>query len=231
MRHESAGPALPIRRTVHDLVAWWELTAPELARLAAPLALSLLALILPRLRASAIPAGLTPLALVAWGLPTLPLALAWGVSGLAIAAGVWQAPGASGPRPSARAAVEGVVLAGMLLGAWCVLLVAAVARQNPPAAEARQLCLGVLLLGVGMLHVLARRELARAALAAIPIGLGLAMIELVARETRLPGAPSEGGRLILLGTLVAAVLALRLAAARAEVPGSVWVSDAHDLHD
>jgi hypothetical protein len=120
---------------------------------------------------------------------------------------------------------------GVLLGlAILGLLVTAVARQDLSDADARQASYGVLLVVIGLLQLMLRRDVLRAALAFGSLGLGLQVLEGAARDLLLPPIAEYPGA-VLLATAVAVALAERLAHVRQRVAGTAWVSDAHDLHD
>lgn len=174
-----------------------------------------LALTIPFLRELALPGFLTAAWAVLW------LVIAW-------RAGVPE----QGGRP--RSTTIGVVLEtgaiGMLLGlVLLTLLVAAVARQDMAPEDARRASYGVLLLGLGLLHLMIRRHARRAAIGFAALGLGLQVLDGAARGAQVLPASTAGG--VLVSAWVATVLALRIADARERHAGSVWVTDAHDLHD
>ncbi len=217
---------------MHFLDAWTEPTGLKLALFAAPVVLSLLALVLPGLRASAAAVGLAGFVLLAWpGNPQPRVgALLWALGGAATALAAATVPFPRGERPRSRWAVEGSMVAAILLAAWIGLLLVCVGQQSFSPLETRDATVGLALVAVGLFHLLLRRHLARAAMAFFTLGLGLAVLEGVARAT-LPSPPREGSLGILAATLGAVALALRLAWVRSATPGSAWVSDAHDLHD
>jgi len=62
------------------------------------------------------------------------------------------------------------------------------------------------------------------------LGLGLQVLESAAREAQVFVALNPGGA-VLLATVLASSLAMRVAASRERLAGTAWVSDAHDLHD
>jgi hypothetical protein len=217
---------------VHFLDAWTELPLEDLLRAAAPVVLSFLALALPGVRASAVAAGLVPLALLArpGGMPGDPDARLWVVVGALIALGVARTGSASDPAPRGRAAAEGAMVAAMLVGVCTALLVAALARQPFAPADARDEALGIALMALGLLHLLLRGHVARAGLAFLSLGLGLGVLAGVARGT-LPLPAALEARPVLWGTALAAALAVRIAESRLAAAGGPWVGAAHDLHD
>jgi hypothetical protein len=120
---------------------------------------------------------------------------------------------------------------GVMLGVVLAsLLMAAVARQDllPPASRATSY--GVLLLCIGLLHLMLRRDTLRSMVAFATLGLGLQVLERIARGAAIPEDDSLRG-MVLLATMIAVTLSARLAWVRERDAGSAWVSDAHDLHD
>ena len=217
---------------MHFLDAWTTLPAPGFLRMALPVALLVLAVLvpgrpaarfsalgvalsLPLLRELGAPAGVT------WGWVLLWLAIAWRAG--------------SGPRGAPRAgarlgALESGTI-GLLLGAALLaLVVAGVARLDLEPELTRRSSYGVLFVGLGFLHLMLRRHAARAAAAFAAMGLGLQVLQGVVRGVVTASAPPAAG-LPLLATALAVALALRVASVRESALGSSWVSDAHDLHD
>jgi hypothetical protein len=70
----------------------------------------------------------------------------------------------------------------------------------------------------------------RAGVAFGALGLGLQVLESAAREAQVFVIHNPGGA-VLLATVLASALAMRVASNREHVAGTAWVSDAHDLHD
>jgi hypothetical protein len=216
---------------VHFLDAWSSLPPLDLARLLLPVGALALATLAPgpvpaRIAALIVTADLPflrelgpPLVIAGW--VTLWLAIAWwaGPPGPAARAG-------SGPsHPGVEPGAVGLLVSIALL----VLLVAALARHDMDADPARRAGAAVALVGVGLAHLMVRRHVRRAAVGFGALGLGLQLLDSLARASVL-GVPSASFA-ILLATAAAVALAIRLGAARARVAGSEWVSDAHDLHD
>jgi len=217
---------------VHFLEAWAALPPLDLLRLAFPAALLLcavlvpgrafarlaalgVALALPFLRELGAPAGVT----AGWSL--LWLALAWRV-GL---------PSSGPPRAGARLGALESGSIGLLLGpALLALLVAGVARLDLDAELTRRGSFAALLVVLGLLHLMLRRHVVRAAAAFATLGLGLQVLDAAVRRVATAGGLPPPG-LPLLASALASLLAVQVGAARESAAGSVWVSDAHDLHD
>jgi hypothetical protein len=217
---------------VHFLDAWVTLARLDLLRFAVPAALLLIAVLVPgramaRLATLGLAASLPflrDLGAPAW------VTVGWVLLWLAIA---WLAGG-----PSSRTARSGARLGGLesgtvglLLGpALLTLLVAGVARLDLDAALTRQCSFGVLLVSLGFLHLMLRRHAVRAATAFAAMGLGLqVLLGAVRTVVTTGGAPPVG--LPLVAAALAVALAAHIGRARVSTAGSVWVSDAHDLHD
>lgn len=218
---------------MHFRDAWTELTLLELFRLLSPLALSLAALLLPKPREAALAAALAPLSLTVW--PGRPhgagLPLLWFLGSTLLGLAVLRLRPPSASRPPLRAAAEMLVLGLALLLAWAGVLVAGLAQQTMAPVDARDATVGVALIAIGMAHLLWRRDLVRAALALLSLGLGVGVLESVARGALPAALAHDAGSSVLACTLAGALLALRVAVARARVPGAPWVTDAHDLRD
>ena len=212
---------------------WFGLPPQDLLRLLLPAALLTLATVLPG-RGVARIASLG----VALALPflrpldtPLPITAAWSALWLVVA---WQvglpAPGNAPSPPRRPGAFEsgtvGLLVALALLG----LMVASLARQDLEPVVGRRVLMGLLLIGIGVLHLMLRGHVRRAAIAFASLGLGLQVLDGTARGAELAGsAPARGG--VWLATAVAVALVLRLGIGRERFAGSPWVSDAHDLHD
>ncbi len=125
-----------------------------------------------------------------------------------------------------EAAIVGLALGG----AFLVLLVTGVARENLAAGQTRGATLALAVATAGLLHLLLRRHALRAAFGFATLGLGLQLLELEARAAVFASAPRFGPT-VLVGTALATALAVRLAIARQRFAGSPWLSDAHALHD
>jgi len=75
-----------------------------------------------------------------------------------------------------------------------------------------------------------RRHVRRALVAFAAMGLGVQILDGVARDSQVPQMLPAAGN-VLLGTTIAIALAARIAGIRERQADSAWVSDAHDLHD
>jgi len=216
---------------VHFLDAWRELSAIDLVRLLAPAALLVLATVLPGariVRAAAIGValflpGLRELAVTPWivaGWIALWLFIAWGATGA----------GEGEPIDPARGMLETSTVSlalGLLL---LLLLIVAVGRQDLSPEDGRRASFGLLVLGVGLLHLMLRRHARRAALAFGAMGLGLQVLDGAARGAQVQiGTVHASG--VLIATALAVFVVMRIASARERYAGSPWVVDAHDLHD
>lgn len=215
------------------LDAWARLSPFDYARLMLPVSVLGLAAFLPGravARAAAAILALSMLALpelgtgwsMRWAWALLWCAIAWR-TGLRAAGGTVSGRSRTG---GIESGTVGLLLALALLG----LLVAAVARQDLAAVATRGASYGLLLLALGLLHLMLRRDSLRAMLAFGALGLGLQVLSGTARENLLPEVPHDHGS-VLLATAVAVALAERLARVREHDAGSALVSDAHDLHD
>lgn len=219
---------------MHFLDAWSELSIAGMVRLLAPIALLVISAFLPGRRvgqvtalgvAAAIPLlremGARPWLAAAWVLLWLFLAL-WGS----------RTSEDTASRPLARAGgmfetgTVGLAL-GLVLG---LLLITAVARQDMSSEETRRASYGAALLVVGILHLMLRRHIRRAATGFAAMGLGLQVLDGAALDAQISPAPTSAEAL-LVATWVAVAIALRIAVARERHAGTAWVSDAHDLHD
>jgi hypothetical protein len=218
---------------VEFLDCWTELTLPDLLRLLAPAGFLAVATLIPGVRivrlcaigvALTIPLveelGVTPRFTLAWS--ALWLLIAWGSRG--------QEGAARRPLVERHGVLETSTV-GLLLGlALLTLLIAAVARQALSPEEARRASYGALLLLLGLLHLMLHGHVRRAGVAFGSLGLGLQVLESAAREAQVFVALNPGGA-VLLATVLASSLAMRVAASRERLAGTAWVSDAHDLHD
>jgi hypothetical protein len=136
------------------------------------------------------------------------------------------------PRDSAtrRGGFESGTIGLLLAIALLALLTAAVARQDLTPDLARRASFGLLLMVLGMLHLMLRRDALRALLAFGALGLGLQILHGGARDLLLPDDPVYP-QAILIATALALAMVDRLTRTRVLATGSPWVSDAHDLHD
>jgi hypothetical protein len=218
---------------VEFLDCWTELALPDLLRLLAPAVFLTLATLGPGVRIvrlSAIGVALTIPLVEELGVSP-GYSVAWSALWLLIA---WSARKQEGTARRPLAARHGVFetsAVGLLLGAILMaLLIAAVARQSLSPEEARRASYGALLLMLGLLHLMLHGHVRRAGVAFGSLGLGLQVLDSAAREAQVFVALNPGGG-VLLATVLAASLAMRVATNRERSAGTAWVSDAHDLHD
>ena len=215
---------------MHFLDSWTRLPAADLLRLLTPAALLCLAVFVPTrwiARASAAGMALMVIFLKELG-PRWPVGVGWAALWAVVA---WTARPVLPTRARATpgGAESGVV--GLMLGlALLALLLAAVARLDLEPAGSRGASYGVLLLCLGLLHLMLRRDAARAGVAFAGMGLGLQILEHAARQVQVL-EPDRGNAAILLATALAVAATARLGHVRLLDAGSSRVSDAHDLHD
>lgn len=215
------------------LDSWTELSLFDLVRLLLPAACLIIAAFVPGRRLSRVIA-----IVLAASIPTLRelgaspwVSAGWVVLWLAVAWQVGSAKEAAArPLAATRGAFEAGTVGLLLALSVLALLVAAVARQDLAPEDARRASLGVLMVGLGLLHLMLMRHARRATVAFGALGLGLQVLDGGARGSQVSETlPAQGG--VLLGTALGVALAIRLAGSRERLAGSAWVSDAHDLHD
>ena len=218
---------------MHLLDAWTTLAAPELARtLGIPLAV-LLALLLPGRQVAGGAALIVALACARLTELAAPwyVRAGWVLLWLVVAS---QAGGEGhereAARPARRAGLEAGAVALPLGLVLLALLLAAVSRQSLNPLDARRASLGALTLGVGLLHLMMRRHVRRALVAFAAMGLGLELLTAAARAADVTHQGSPPG-VALAASLLAIVLARRIAGARERYAGSPSISDAHELVD
>ena len=218
---------------MHLLDAWTTPSPLDLARLLGIPAAVLLTALLPGrglARAAALACALCTTLLGELAGPWT-LRAGWALLWLLVA---WQVGRRDAREPRRRAARRGAFETGAValpLGlGLLLLLLAAVTRQTFAAVDMRRASLGVLVLGVGLLHLAMQRHARRAALAVAALGLGLGLLAAAARaaDVTREGAPVGAA---LAATAIALALQLRLASGRERHAGSVLVADAHELHD
>jgi hypothetical protein len=218
---------------VEFLDCWTELALPDLLRLLAPAVFLTLATFGPGVRIvrlSAIGVALTIPLVEELGV-TPGYTVAWSALWLLIAWTTRKQEGTARRPLAARHGVFETSAVGLLLGAILMaLLIAAVARQSLSPEEARRASYGALLLMLGLLHLMLHGHVRRAGVAFGSLGLGLQVLDSAAREAQVFVAMNPGGG-VLLSTVLAASLAMRVASNRERAAGTAWVSDAHDLHD
>jgi hypothetical protein len=216
---------------MHFLDAWSRLTPLELARTSAVPVFVLISIAFAGRRAALFTSiglaacSLFPLGAVVWG-----VRLAWSLLWLAYARALARSADDPPADPSTRRGGLESGAVGLLLGiALLLLLVAAVARQDLPDAESRDASYGLLLIGLGLIHLMLRRHVLRAAVAFGVMGLGLDQLTRAASAQQLPG-DHVPALVVPAATALAMALVTRIARSRSE-NGSAWVSGAHDLHD
>jgi len=103
------------------------------------------------------------------------------------------------------------------------------ARDRGGAALAHHPAYGLLLIDLGLLHLMLRRHALRAAVAFGSLGLGVQVLDGMARAGEVGVQPSTPG--VVLATAIAVAITVRLAESREHAAGTAWVTDAHDLRD
>lgn len=218
---------------MHLLEAWTSLGPFHLARLLLLPGVMLVATLLPGrqlARGAALLGTVAVLLLAEMAVPWWVRA-AWVALWLVIA---WQAgvPERADvlPPPPRRRAFEAGAVALPLGTALLALMLAAVWRQSFAPDDARRGSLGALLVGLGLMHLMVRRHVRRAALALGALGVGLELLTAAARSADVmhEGAPPGTA---LLAAALAITIATRIAEGRERWAGSAFVSDAHELQD
>jgi hypothetical protein len=217
------------------LDAWAALSPADLARLLGVPAALVVAALLPGRAVTRIAAILVALLVLRspelggpW-IVSLGWALLWGLVAWRTGAGDGE-NGGSRARRHARLGLESGIIALPLGAALVALLLAALARQQFDLLDARRASVGALAVGAGVLHLMLRRHVRRAAVAFAGVGLGLELLAASARAVDPAGeGPPPGAA--LLATSITVGLVLRVASARERAAGSPYVSDAHDLRD
>lgn len=212
---------------------WFALPPQDLLRLLVPPALLVLATVLPgrgMARATAAGVGLTLPFLRPLETPAL-LTAAWSALWFVVA---WQvglpAPGSPPSAQKRTGAVESGTV-GFLVGiALLLLMIMSLARQDLEPRVGRRVVLALMLIGLGVLHLMLRRHVRRAAIAFAALGLGLQVLDGVARGAQIAGsAPAHAA--VWIATAVAVALVIKLGRTRERLAGGPWVNEAHDLHD
>jgi len=218
---------------MHLLEAWTSLGPLHLARLLALPGAILVATLLP----GRVPARGAALVGAAAVLFLAEMDVDWWIRGawvLAWLAIAWQAGLPERPdllpRGTRRRGFEAGAVALPLGLALLALMLAAVWRQAFQPEDARRASLGALLVGLGLLHLMMRRHVRRAAVAMGSLGVGLELLTASARalDVSHEGAPAGSA---LLATALAATIVTRIAEGRERYAGSAFVSDAHELQD
>jgi len=193
-----------------------------------PAAFVIAAVFLPGRRAARLAAlGVAAAVLIAQVFPLWPLGLMWAALWTAIAWAVGLDDSPLGVRAGGAASAAIALLIGIALLA---LLIVATLRQNLAARDTSDVAGGLLLLGLGLLHLMLRRNAVRAAIGFAALGMGLLVLLLAARRASLDISPVHPIA-VTLATAIAAALAVRVGRTRRADLGSALVSDAHDLHD
>ena len=217
---------------MHFLDSWTELATLDLVRLLAPAMLLAITIFLPG-RHIARPAAIG-VAIAVVFLPELGsvwLVTGWAVTWIAIGFLVGRVAPDAAEAPATRAGGFESLMIGILVGlALIALLVAGVARQDLSPEDGRRASWGLLVIGLGLMHLMLRRHALRALVAFGALGLGLQMLEGAARGAQLASELGPPG-VILIGTIGAVALVARVALGRERVAGTAWIGDAHDLHD
>ncbi len=218
---------------MHLLEAWTTLGPLHLARLLAIPGAMLVATLLPGrvlARGAALVGAAGVLLLAEMTVPWW-IRSAWVLAWLAIAwqSGLPERPDLSLHPPRRRGFEAGAVALPLGL-ALLALMLAAVWRQTFHPDDARRASLGALLVGLGLLHLMMRRHVRRAAIAMGSLGVGLELLTASARSVDVAheGAPAGTA---LLATALAAIIVTRIAEGRERYAGSAFVSDAHELQD
>jgi hypothetical protein len=217
---------------VHFFDAWTRLPIADLARLSLPLLFLFFSIALPGPRPAALAAlGVAAVLPLLPEVASLPLRMGWALLWLAVAFRIARPTGEFENDPAARPGGVESGGVGVLLGlSLLVLLTAAIARQDLVPDDSRRISFGVALLCLGLVHLMVRRHLLRAAVAFAALGLGLEVIRQAAIASELnPVRAGAGG--VLLATALAVAMLGRLADVRERAGGTAWVSQAHDLHD
>lgn len=217
---------------MHFLDSWTELVTWDLVRLLAPPALLALTILLPGRHITRPAAVIIALAVVfipelgsAW------LRTGWALLWIAIAVIAGRAAPEAADTPTTQAGRAESLVIGLFLGlALLALLIAGVARQDLSPEDGRRASWGLLVLGLGLLHLMLRRHSVRALVAFAALGLGLQMLEGAARGTQIPTQLGPAW-IVLVATTGAVALVARVGRGRERVAGSAWIGDAHDLHD
>ncbi|MBI1799082.1 MAG: hypothetical protein HYR73_05295 [Candidatus Eisenbacteria bacterium] len=217
---------------MHFLDAWNRLPPSVLTRVLAAPACVGLSILLPGRRAAALASvGLAIVAGVSTGLNPWSSRLAWAIVWLACALVIARGVGDPPPDSSARRGGVESGAVGLLLGiAMLLLLIAAVARQDLPDEPSRDASYGLLMIGLGLVHLMLRRHVLRAAIAFGSMGMGLDRLTRSAASQQL-SLDTIPPLAVPFATAIAIALVTRIARSRLGSGGGAWVSGAHDLHD
>jgi uncharacterized membrane protein YidH (DUF202 family) len=218
---------------MHLLEAWTSLGPFHLARLLALPGAMLVATLLPGRQLARVAAlvGAAGVALLSEMAVPWWVRVVWVLLWLGIA---WLSGKPDRPEfastPSRRRGVEAGAVALPLGLALLALMLAAVWRQTFEPDDARRASLGALLVGLGLLHLMMRRHVRRAALAVGALGVGLELLTASARAADVAHEGPPAGAAWLAALLVI-TLVTRIADGRERYAGSAFVSDAHELQD
>jgi hypothetical protein len=217
---------------VNFLDAWTTLDPIALALRLAPAAFVALSVLLPGRRVARIAALGVALALLA-APPDWPPALRGGWCALWLVA-AWLAGRRSSDAEELATRIGALLESGVVgLAVGLALLgvvMAAVARADLAPEDSRRAAAGLLLLGLGLLHLMVRRRARRASLSFATFGLALQLLGDAARAAQGALAPPPDAA-ALVGAAVAMTLAEGVAAARERTAGTDFVAFGHDLHD
>ena len=217
---------------MHLFDYWFGLPVQDLLRLLLPAGLLTLATVLPGRNVARIASfGIAAALPLVRELDTPPpLTTAWVLLWCAVAWQVGGSPVGPPPRRARPGSVESGTVGLLVALALLALMIVSLARQDLDPAVGRRVVMAVLLLGVGVLHLVLRRHVRRAAIAFAALGLGLQVLDGAARAGELAGsAPATPA--IWLATAITVALVVKIGRARERFAGGPWVSDAHDLHD
>jgi hypothetical protein len=218
---------------MHFIDTWIALDLGDIARLLWPVALLVLATFAPGGRVArfvAIGLAIAMPFMKELGTPW-PITAGWVALWLAVAWVVGRTDRELAPPPRAHAGGLESGTVGLLLGLSLLLLLgAAIARQDLEPEAGRRSSYAVLVLCLGLVHLMLRRHVRRAAFAFAVLGLGLQILDGAARAAEIPGVPATNGA-ALLASAIAVSLVAKLGFVRERFAGSPWVGDAHDLHD
>lgn len=212
--------------------SWTGLTPLEIIRLLLPTGFLVLSVLLPGRRATRLAAfG------VALGVAMLPelfafpwLAPAW--------AGLWLMVAilaGTGPAPTQRWSqavpwFEASMVGAVLVSGLLLLLFVSISRQDVSDPLARRAGIGIVALGLGLLHLVVRLNIRRSIVAWAAIGLGLELLTGAAEEVLFQERIAPPGT-VLLATAISLALVTRIAMTRLGIGAGGRVSEAHDLHD
>jgi hypothetical protein len=214
------------------LSAWTEVGMPTLVLALLAPGVLLFSALLPGRRTARIAAAAVALLVLTLGVLGLEGGIRWGWSALwGLIAWRVGRPRPRTPQPMPRpGGVESGAIGLLLSLALIVLMISAVARSNSGANETRIASYGLLLVAIGLLHLMLRRDAVRALLAFGALGLGLQILLVGARDDLL-GTGIENQGAMLLASALSLALTDRVVRAREASAGTPWVSEAHDLHD